>query len=417
MSWFNPLAGSTSRRRLLGAGAAGAVGLAAYSVGMARLSQSDAGIALAQSAPWSGSAVPLGSLSSKQMALAARAFLNALGADQLSTVQHPDLSDAARTQWSNFPAGASPRPGIALGDLSESQRVLLHDLLRASTSSQGYHKMTGAIRADQVLHDLQGGDQLFGSANYYTTVYGSPEDSNWAWMLTGHHMSAIFTVSGDRTALTPMFTGAQPLMVPTGLDAGWQVLPQDASRASELLASLSSDQQPVAIIGTSAPGDVIAGPGRQSSLSTFQGIASGDLSDQQQRLLWILVQEFVRNADFDAAEAQLALVQQTWTDVHFAWQGPAPTADARYYFRVHGPRILIEYDVQEPMTSQGGHVHAITRDPTNDYGMDWLGLHYQESSAGPGGPGGAGGPGPGPGGPGGPGGRGGPPPGGAPPAP
>jgi hypothetical protein len=29
------------------------------------------------------------------------------------------------------------------------------------------------------------------------------------------------------------------------------------------------------------------------------------------------------------------------------------------------------------MTSQGGHVHAITRDPTNDYGMDWLGLHYQ----------------------------------------
>jgi len=46
----------------------------------------------------------------------------------------------------------------------------------------------------------------------------------------------------------------------------------------------------------------------------------------------------------------------------------------------HGPRILIEYDVQEPLTSQGGHVHGITRDPTNDYGMDWLGLHYQESS-------------------------------------
>ena len=58
------------------------------------------------------------------------------------------------------------------------------------------------------------------------------------------------------------------------------------------------------------------------------------------------------------------------------------------YFWVHGPRILIEYDVQEPLASQGGHVHGITRDPTNDYGMDWLGLHYQESA----GPCGSGGP-------------------------
>jgi hypothetical protein len=107
--------------------------------------------------------------------------------------------------------------------------------------------------------------------------------------------------------------------------------------------------------------------------------------------LWILVQEFVQNADFDAAGAQLSLVQQTWGDTRFAWQGPPPDSSTRFYFRVHGPRILIEYDVQEPMTSQGGHVHAITRDPTNDYGVDWLGLHYQESSSMPGGPSGPGG--------------------------
>ena len=318
------------------------------------------------------------------MAVAARAFLNSLGADQLSSVWYPDLSDPARTQWSNLPAGASPRPGVALGDLSESQRVLLHDLLRASTSSQGYHKMTGAIRADAVLHDLQG-EQLFGSAYYYTTVFGSPEDANWAWMLTGHHMSALFTVAGDRTAFTPLFTGSQPLQIPHGGYAGWQVLPQDAARASELLAALSTDQQRVAIIGTSAPGDVVAGPGRQASLTSFQGIPAGQLHDAQQRLLWLLVQEFVRNADVDAADAQLALIQQSWGDTHFAWQGPPPDPTARFYFRVHGPRILIEYDVQEPLTSQGGHVHAITRDPTNDYGMDWLGLHYQESSPLPGG--------------------------------
>ena len=173
-----------------------------------------------------------------------------------------------------------------------------------------------------------------------------------------------------------------------------RALPQDAGRANEPLSALSADQQQAAIIGTSAPGDVVAGPGRQASLTTFQGIAAGDLTSAQQRLLWLLVQEFVHNADFDTAEDQLALVQQTWSDTHFAWQGPAPDPSARYYFRVHGQRILFEYDVQEPLTSNGGHVHAITRDPVNDYGMDWLGLHYHESSSSA--PGGDGGPGPGP---------------------
>jgi hypothetical protein len=318
------------------------------------------------------------------MAVAARAFLDSLSADQRAGAWYPDLSDPARTKWSNFPAGASPRAGLSLGDLSETQRVLLHDLLRASTSSQGYHKLMGAMRADDVLHDLEGGNQLFGSIHYYTSVSGSPEDANWAWMLTGHHMAATFTVASDRTAFTPMFTGSQPLQIPNGVYAGWQVLPQDAARAGEVLAALSAEQQRVAVIGETAPDDVLAGPGRRESLASFQGIPAGRLDAAQQRLLWLLVEEFVRNADFDAAETQLALIQQGWGETHFAWIGPPPDPTARFYFRVHGSRILIEYDVVDPTTSQGGHVHAITRDPANDYGMDWLGLHYQEGNPRPG---------------------------------
>jgi hypothetical protein len=343
------------------------------------------GPASAQSGPWAGGDVPLASRSSRQMAVAARAFVDSLDSDQRTSICYPDLGDQTRTRWSNLPAAASPRPGVHVGDLNESQRVLLHDLLRASTSSQGYHKLTGAIRAEEVLHDLRDARAIFSPAFYYTTVYGSPEDANWAWMLTGHHMSAMFTVAGDRTAFTPMFTGAQPLQIPSGVYAGWQVLPQDAARAGELLAALSPDQQRVAIIGAVAPDDVLAGPGRQASLSSFQGLSASEMDDAQQRLLWLLVQEFVCNADFDAAEAQLALVQQAWGETHFAWIGPPPDPTARFYFRVHGPRILIEYNVEEPTASRGGHVHGITRDPANDYGMDWLGLHYQETPHRPGG--------------------------------
>jgi hypothetical protein len=340
--------------------------------------------ASAQTGPWTGGDVPLASRSSRQMAVAARAFLNSLDADQYGGICYPDLGDPARTRWSNFPAASSPRPGVHIGDLSESQRVLLNDLLRASTSSQGYHKLTGAIRAEEVLHDLRDRREIFSPAYYYTTVFGSPEDANWAWMLTGHHMTAIFTVAGDRTAFTPMFTGAQPLQIPTGVYAGWQVLPQDAARAGELLAALSPDQQSVAIIGTTAPDDVLAGPGRQASLSSIQGLAASQMDDAQQRLLWLLVQEFVANSDFDAAEAQLGLVQQGWAETHFAWIGPPPDPTTRFYFRVHGPRILIEYNVEVPLATGGGHVHGLTRDPANDYGVDWLGLHYQEPNPRPG---------------------------------
>jgi len=320
------------------------------------------------------------------MAAAARTFLNSLDPSQLDTASYPELGDQARTWWSNLPAGATPRAGIAFGVLSEAQRVLMHDLLRASTSSQGYHKLTGAIWSDEVLNDLHGGHRMFGAIHYYTSVFGSPEDANWAWMLTGHHMAAAFTVSGDRTAFTPMFTGAQPVQVPSGVFAGWQVLPQDAARAGELLATLSTEQQRVAIIGETAPDDIVEGPARQASIGSYRGVPASQMDAAQQRLLWVLVQEFVCNADFDAAEVQLGLVQEGWDETHFAWQGPPPDPSARFYFRVHGPRILIEYDVQEPIASKGGHVHAVIRDPSNDYGMDWLGLHYKETRRRPGDP-------------------------------
>src|SRR5437763_11042072 len=121
-----PLA-RTSRRSLLRGGAAGAVGLAALGLGVPRLPGSAPQTASAQTGPWAGGDVPLASRSNRQMAVAAPAFLDGLGADQLGRVWYPDLSDPARTKWSHFPARASPRPGVALGDLGHHQRVLLHD--------------------------------------------------------------------------------------------------------------------------------------------------------------------------------------------------------------------------------------------------------------------------------------------------
>ena len=44
-----------------------------------------------------------------------------------------------------------------------------------------------------------------------------------------------------------------------------------------------------------------------------------------------------------------------------------------FYYRVHGPRLLIELDCTQ---NNANHIHSIWRDPTNDWGRDVLGEHY-----------------------------------------
>src|SRR4051794_19607105 len=118
---FHSLDHTSNRRRFLGGGA-GALGLAALGLSLHGQSGFAPVTASAQSGPWAGGDVPQTSRSSYQMAVAARAFLDGLSPDQLSSVWYPDLGDAARTQWSNLPTGAYPRPGVPIGNLSDSQR-------------------------------------------------------------------------------------------------------------------------------------------------------------------------------------------------------------------------------------------------------------------------------------------------------
>jgi hypothetical protein len=71
-------------------------------------------------------------------------------------------------------------------------------------------------------------------------------------------------------------------------------------------------------------------------------------------------------------------------DTHFSWVG-ATTPDAVFYYRVHSPVILIEFDHQTPIAirlpdgSRGPtrqHIHAVVRTPNgNDYGKDLLRQH------------------------------------------
>ena len=69
---------------------------------------------------------------------------------------------------------------------------------------------------------------------------------------------------------------------------------------------------------------------------------------------------------------------------HFAWIGPCDDASP-FYYRVLSPVILIEFDhvsgiVYDNDAPSRDHIHTVVRTPNgNDYGLDLLRLHYEQS--------------------------------------
>ena len=333
-------------------------------------------------------------LSPARMAEAAREFLASLSPAHRAAAQFPFEADTARTSWSNLPASIVARSGARIGDFTDLQRRRLHDLLRASTSSQGYQKMAGVVRLDEMLHEeataaVASGErrlppdlvESWTSANYWISFFGRPgEEANWGWQISGHHLAANFTVADGRISFTPLFLGAEPHEILHGLDAGWRVLANEGERGWRLLQALDGDQRARAVLGEDIPRDVLTGPGRKGNLNAFAGLPASALSETQHALLWELVEEYVANADHAAADAQLEKIQRDGlAALHFAWIGPVDDVSARYYYRVHGPSVLIEYIVERGVGGgAANHVHSIMRDPGNDYGEDWLDKHYEE---------------------------------------
>jgi hypothetical protein len=61
-------------------------------------------------------------------------------------------------------------------------------------------------------------------------------------------------------------------------------------------------------------------------------------------------------------------LDRTW----FSWQGSTKPGEPGG-FRVQGPTVLIEFSPQGMRGNPTQHVHAMYRDPTNDYGAGMVG--------------------------------------------
>jgi hypothetical protein len=102
-----------------------------------------------------------------------------------------------------------------------------------------------------------------------------------------------------------MFIGATPLAVAENVETGWSALAQEVTRGVELVTALTESQRKIAVSPAEVPGDVLNGVGNKTR-SRRRGPARADMTAEQNGLLRALVEEYVRNADFDAADEQLA---------------------------------------------------------------------------------------------------------------
>lgn len=87
----------------------------------------------------------------------------------------------------------------------------------------------------------------------------------------------------------------------------------------------------------------------------------------------------------DQARVQMADIEGHMEETYFAWiGGSAP--DSVFYYRIHSPVILLEFDHQRPAGLRHmfdpnqpmlEHIHTVVRVPNgNDYGKNLLREHY-----------------------------------------
>ncbi|MEV6344413.1 DUF3500 domain-containing protein [Actinoplanes sp. NPDC051851] len=295
---------------------------------------------------------------------AADAFLATLTDDEEAAVLFDWSNTDQKTKWSNLPQGLYTRDGLMWGDMSTEAQDAWLALMQATLSDEGYEQVREEWRADDELGDS--GPCCYGQEYYWVALIGTPSETDpWQWQWGGHHVTVNATVAGSELALYPSFIGAQPTSYD---DDGTTVEPLgdvwDAAFA--VVDSLDDAQKSEAVIGDEYI-DLLYGPGEDDKEPVYEGVPASELTDAQKDLLLALISEYSGLANDEDAATRTAEIEDTLDETYFAWSGPTTdTGDS--YFRVTGPRVIIEYSPQAMGGDAANHIHGIYRDPANDYG-------------------------------------------------
>ena len=316
---------------------------------------------------------------------AAKAFLQALSPEQRDEALFP-VDDPEWRRWAN--QHSYPRRGVSFEDLDEEQRKAAFSLLRAGLSAKGFRRSRDIMRLNHSLGEITSNFEEFGEWLYYVTVMGEPSATQpWGWQLDGHHLIVNYFVLGDQVVMTPTFMGSEPVLAEAGKYSGVSVMQAEQQAGLDLIAALDASQREAAVISRSKTGNNALAEAFKDNLDLdFAGLPADQMDSAQRSLLLQVVEEFVSNMDDGHAKVKMEEVRAHLDRTHFAWIGETEGPDSVFYYRVHSPVVLIEFDHQRPVfmplprVPQRQHIHSVMRTPNgNDYGKDLLRQHYESS--------------------------------------
>ena len=324
-------------------------------------------------------------VSTAPVVAAAADFLATLDTAELSRT-HYAVDDPEWRNWSNVDVGIFSRHGVSLEEMSETQKNAAWNLLRASLSAEGVDQTQAIMRTEQALLEINGEPIRYGVEKYYFTIMGTPStEEPWGWQLDGHHLVINYFVLGDQVVMTPVFWGGEPVLTTSGMYEGNVILQEEQDQGLAFMQSLNLQQQRGATINPEKTrNNQLAAANEDNLTLDYEGLRGIELSSAQKLQLLNLVRVYVGNLREPHADVTMDEIGQHIDETYFAWIGAAED-DSVFYYRIHSPVILIEFDHQNPVgttqtntpgTPTRDHIHTVVRTPNgNDYGKDLLAQH------------------------------------------
>ena len=317
----------------------------------------------------------------------AEAFLKSLNTEQRRKTVFA-VDDVEWRKWAN--QHVYMRQGISFEEMSPAQRDAAFAMLGASLSAKGLKLTRDIMHLNETLGELNGNNFIeYGEWKYWISIMGEPSATEpWGWQLDGHHLNLNYFVMGDQVVMTPAFWGSEPTVAKSGKYAGTAILQDEQDKGVRMIRALTPEQQKQAIIQVTKRGNnILTQAFSDNVVLDYAGIRVSSFSDAQKKQLLDLIGLYVSNLREGHARVHMSDVERRLDDTYFAWIGETKD-DSVYYYRVHSPVILIEFDHETPVglrhlyppgVPYREHIHSVVRTPNgNDYGKDLLRQHYQQ---------------------------------------
>jgi hypothetical protein len=339
-----------------------------------------------------------------RMSDVANRFLEALADEQRSRTLIPFEDEKERRNWHYTPV---ERLGLPLEAMDSRQARLAHDLVAAGLSIEAFAKVNAIIGLENVLREVEGAESQFdrNPGLYFVTVFGVPGGNDpWGWRFEGHHVSLNYTFLDTKyLAATPNFLGSNPASV-----GNFEVLRGERFWGEAFTFLLTDEQRAKATINLTPPPDLVSSnlpripeevtPAARGSNTPIdltdadqrrltlarspKGVPGAELDEVQREMLLHLISHYIDRLPAEASKPESERISSVLDEVHFAWAGEIKREEPRlgpHYYRIQGPNLLIEYDCVQ---HGANHIHAVWRDPENDFGDDLLRRHYARDHAG-----------------------------------